>query len=79
MHPCGSGGRGSSGRGWRGGGDLRVEHLVPVGGAAVAESQDALRALGDVERAAGAGVRHFNGPEAVFAAALLQLLLIVTL
>lgn len=78
---CGGGlwgGGGSRGR-WEGGGYDSVIHLVPEGGAAVAESQDALPALGDVEGAAHAGVGHADLPEAVLTAALRQLLLVVTL
>ena len=74
----GSGGR-SCGRGWYGGGNLGVKLLVPVGGTAVAERPDALRTLGDVEGAPRAGVWHGDLPEAVFAAAIQQLLLVVTL
>lgn len=74
----GGGGRGG-GHGWRGGGEQGVVHLAPVIGAAVTESQDALRALGDVEGASGAGVRHGDVPQAVFTAAPLQLLIEVTL
>lgn len=72
-------GGGNCGRGWWGGGNFSVKHLVPVSGAAVAESLDALPALSDVEGAPRAGVRHGDLPEAVPAAAILQLLLVVTL
>lgn len=70
---------GSCGRGWRGGGNLGVKRLVPVSGAAVAEGQDALPALCDVEGASRTGVRHGDLPEAILTAATLQLLLVMTL
>lgn len=70
---------GSRRRRWRGGGNVGVKLLVPVHGAAVAESPDALPALGDVEGAPCTGVRHGDIPEAIPTAAALQLLLVVTL
>lgn len=74
-----NGGVRSSGHGWRGGGEQNVIHLASVIGAAVTESQDALRALGDVEGPSRAGVRHRYVPEAVSTAATLQLPVVVTL
>lgn len=71
------GGRGARGGG--GGGHLRVELLAPVCGAAVAEGADTLPGLGDVEGAAGAGVRHGDVAQTVLAAAPQQLLLVVAL
>lgn len=75
-----TGGRwGTCGYGWWGGGNLGVKLLVPVAGAAVAEGPHALPALCDVEGASRTGVRHGDLPEAVLAAATLELLLVMTL
>lgn len=78
-HRWAGGHRGTCGYGRRGGGNLGVKLLVPVGGAAVSEGPDALPALRDVEGAPGAGVRHGDLPEAVLTAATLELLLVMTL